>query len=251
MNNEKERLRYQGDILRDRVVDLENINQELKEELKMKARTASQQTLALERFESEMEGLRQLIAYRDEFIQSKNLVLPDPSAMGESDELGQVNGSGNEQTTPAYVRDLEDEVARMKDEQQSLQDQLKHLKGENASLREAVGDLPSTLEKLNGQDFKDQIREYVRKVQDYKSKWQVAEGEKSRLEAKVQRDELTVKRLRQQVEDMEKLEDELKTKNRKLNRQLRDAQNETSQLQEDKEHMQKRIDTLKRRKIET
>jgi hypothetical protein len=26
--------------------------------------------------------------------------------MGESDELGQVNGSGNEQTTPAYVRDL-------------------------------------------------------------------------------------------------------------------------------------------------
>jgi hypothetical protein len=46
------------------------------------------------------------------------------------------------------------------------------------------------------------LGEYVRKVQDYKSKWQVAEGEKSRLEAKVQRDELTVKRLRQQVEDM-------------------------------------------------
>jgi hypothetical protein len=29
------------------------------------------------------------------------------------------------------------------------------------------------------------LGEYVRKVQDYKSKWQVAEGEKSRLEAKV------------------------------------------------------------------
>ncbi|XP_065840325.1 leucine-rich repeat flightless-interacting protein 2-like [Oscarella lobularis] len=240
--NEKEKLKAQVDQLKDVVADLEESNQELTEEVREKAKIIGQRNLALERQIAELDEQRQQILFRDQFLESKHLVLPDPySDENENDgdfQLGETE----------KVKELEEQVRSTKDENQYLIKDRDRLKKELDSLREAMSAMEKNDSLFSGPNYRDQFRDAVKQVAEYKQKWQIVDGDKARLEAQVQRFELTTKRLRKQVEDLEQNEEDLKSKSRKSARELRQAQTEIVQLKEDNEHLLKRIENLRKPK---
>lgn len=223
--NEKNALYYTVDNLKDRIEDLHQTNQELRAEVQRELSHVHKQQQQLETAQEEMTSLKDMVKYRDEFIESCGLRLPIP---GEEEEEEQLKGR---RMDSAEREELLKEIEKLKAE-------LSQLKASNTT---------QTAEALAGRDQKDVVRESTRLVVEYKSKLQIAEAENQRLDGTVQRLEHQIKRLKGQIENLEKQEDELIEEKRKQNREIRRLQQEIDELKTDNELLQKRIDGLRRR----
>lgn len=145
---------------------------------------------------------------------------------------------------------LDVRLKRFAEEKQDLLDEIRRLKLDVEDERHRN----SKIEKLahqgpmvNGPDLKllEAHREATKQVSDYKFRLQKAEQEIATLQGSVARLDNQVSRYKSSADTSEKLEDELKSDKRKLQRELREAQSRVEELETANSHLQKRIDKLK------
>jgi chromosome segregation ATPase len=221
--NEKSLLNYTVDKLKDRIEELMEEQEEAKVESQKHLSRCHKLQHQVDTLQQETSSLKALVKQRDDFLESRGVHLPLP---GEEGEDGQEISLMN----PA--------------EREELLQQIKDLKNEVSSLKSNGG---QGSEALAGQDQKDIVRESTKLVMEYKSKLQIAEAERQRLEGTIQRLEHQTKRFKGQVENLEKREDELIEEKRKQNREIRKLQQEIDELKTDNELLQKRIEGLRKR----
>jgi len=251
LDNEKQTYRYQVDLLKDQMEEMEEQLVELGRLHKDTSRDLESHKRDLKDLQVECTILKEQLKQRDELIQEYGLVFI-PSEGGENgkkaalvtpqaaDILEKVDGSLDEKlkSFASEKKKMEDEIKRLK---QDLEDER-----ERSALAEKYSS-PKPATKVNGPDMQllEAQMEAQRLIQEYKFKLKKAEQDITNLEGNVIRLESQVKRYKQASENSEKLEEELKQEKRQLQRQLRESQQEIEDLQTQNHHLQKRLEKIK------
>ncbi|XP_055726960.1 leucine-rich repeat flightless-interacting protein 2-like isoform X7 [Salvelinus fontinalis] len=224
---------------------------------------------ALERQKEYSDAIRnERDELRDEVVQLKDILKkhgvvlrPDLTANGETLELGTEGSASGEpgsqlaldsQTSPMEGGNsmLEIRLRKLVDERENLIGQVKKLKAqvEQKKQRNEIEDSSPEGEVLeNGTDphIQDLQRDASRQLSDLKFKLVKSEQEVTALEQNVTRLEGQVTRYKGASENAEKVEDELKSEKRKLQRELRSALDKVDELESNNSHLSKRLDKMK------
>lgn len=252
LDNEKQTYRYQVDLLKDQMEDMEEQLVELGRLHKDTSRDLESHKRDLKDLQVECNILKEQLKQRDELIQEYGLVFI-PSEGGEE------NGKKAALVTPQAAEILEkvegsldEKLKSFASEKKKMEEEIKRLKQELEDERERSAlaekySSPKPAAKVNGPDMQllEAQMEAQRLIQEYKFKLKKAEQDITNLEGNVIRLESQVKRYKQASENSEKLEEELKLEKRQLQRQLRESQQEIEDLQTQNHHLQKRLEKIK------
>ncbi|XP_074658865.1 uncharacterized protein LOC141911738 isoform X2 [Tubulanus polymorphus] len=260
LDNEKQLLKYQVDLLRDQIDDFEETITELNRQYRDKSSELEFQKRSYRELERNNEFLKEHIRQRDALIEEHGLVLigtegdtpvNNGATLLSHDTLQLLDKYGDGEldgSRPPKLIGADDKLRKLVDEKQSLDQEIRDLRKEldGYKAKEIVDEKYGTSStKTNGPDIDVIQRETSRQISDYKFKLQKSEQEVSILEASVNRLESQVKRYKAAAEGAEKLEEELKTEKRRIARELREAQSTNEELQTQNSHLQKRLEKLK------
>ncbi|XP_064613793.1 leucine-rich repeat flightless-interacting protein 2-like isoform X2 [Liolophura sinensis] len=269
LDNEKQALLYQVDLLKDKLDDQEEQLMELQREHKDKCRQFEAHKRKFADLERDFNCVKELLAQRDKLIQDHGLVIvgsesgeltlaKNPDANGPVVQLGAalVSPEAAKILEEAGEGSLDDRLKKFAEEKLRLEDQVKKLKEEleeeraKSQLSEKFSHTPSVAQ-INGPEMQlyEVQREASKQIHEYKLKLQKAEQDIATLEGSVSRLDTQVKRYRQSAEASEKMEDEMKQEKRKMQREMREAQNQIEELQNRNLHLQKRMERLKQDRL--
>ncbi|XP_013388690.1 uncharacterized protein LOC106157556 isoform X2 [Lingula anatina] len=262
LDNEKQALVYEVDLLKDKVEELEETMSEAQRECKDRTRELDMQKRDFKEVQREFAVLKVQLEQRDKLIEEHGLVLVAPEA-GEPElsaaDLDSKKGFSALLVSPATAQILEklgegsidDKIRRLASEKEELLDQVKRLRQELEEERDRnslSAKYSPNKAQMNGpsdEHLEQYQREASKQVQEHKAKLQKAEADITALEGNVIRLESQVKRYKAAADNAEKAEEELKTEKRKLQRELRDAQSNMEHLQKHNQSLQRRLDKMR------
>ncbi|KAM9483940.1 leucine-rich repeat flightless-interacting protein 2-like isoform 31-T31 [Salvelinus alpinus] len=212
---------------------------------------------------NERDELRDEVVQLKDILKKHGIVLrPDLTTNGETLELGTEGSASGDpasqlapdsQTSPMEGGNsmLEIRLRKLVDERENLIGQVKKLKAqvEQKKQRNEIEEDSSPEGEVleNGTDphIQDLQRDASRQLSDLKFKLVKSEQEVTALEQNVTRLEGQVTRYKGASENAEKVEDELKSEKRKLQRELRSALDKVDELESNNSHLSKRLDKMK------
>ncbi|XP_006890663.1 PREDICTED: leucine-rich repeat flightless-interacting protein 2 isoform X3 [Elephantulus edwardii] len=258
LDNEKNKLIYQVDTLKDVLERLEEQLAEFYRENEEKSKELERQKHKCSVLQHKMDELKEGIRQRDELIEKHGLVIiPDGTPNGDvnheaaagaitvvSQEAAQVLESAGEGPLDVRLRKLAGEKEELLSQIRKLKLQLEEERQKSSRTDGSGGDLTGL---QNGSDlqFIEMQRDANRQISEYKFKLSKAEQDITTLEQSVSRLEGQVLRYRTAAENAEKVEDELKAEKRKLQRELRTALDKIEEMEMTNSHLAKRLEKMK------
>ncbi|KAK1797706.1 hypothetical protein P4O66_008072 [Electrophorus voltai] len=215
---------------------------------------------ALERQKEYSDAIRnERDVLRDEVVQLKDILKkhgivlgPDLSTTSErgadvADGSASVEVPQGSSVLEIRLRKLVDERENLLEQVKSLKEQIEQKKTGQDQYIQLDGSNPErgVIENGTDADIMDMQRDANRLIGDLKFKLVKSEQEATALEQNVIRLEGQVTRYKSASENAEKVEDELKTEKRKLQRELRSAMDKIEELEASNSHLTKRLEKMK------
>ncbi|XP_010222098.1 PREDICTED: leucine-rich repeat flightless-interacting protein 2 isoform X7 [Tinamus guttatus] len=258
LDNEKNNLVYQVDILKDVIEEKEEQIAEFYRENEEKSKELERQKHTCSVLQHKLDELKEGLRQRDELIEKHGLVIiPDGTPNGDvnhesvvgaitvvSQEAAQVLESAGEGPLDVRLRKLAGEKEELLSQVRKLKMQLEEERQKYS--RSDGTDLDATgLE--NGSDLQlfEMQRDANRQISEYKFKLSKAEQDITTMEQNIGRLEGQVARYKSAAENAEKVEDELKAEKRKLQRELRTALDKIEEMEMTNNHLMKRLEKMK------
>ncbi|KAM5314059.1 leucine-rich repeat flightless-interacting protein 2 isoform 17-T17 [Glossophaga mutica] len=259
LDNEKNKLIYQVDTLKDVIEEQEEQMAEFYRENEEKSKELERQKHMCSVLQHKMNELKEGLRQRDELIEKHGLVIiPDSTPNGDvnhepvvgaitvvSQEAAQVLESAGEGPLDVRLRKLAGEKEELLSQIRKLKLQLEE---ERQKCSRGDGSAGGDLAGLqNGSDlqFIEMQRDANRQISEYKFKLSKAEQDITTLEQSISRLEGQVLRYKTAAENAEKVEDELKAEKRKLQRELRTALDKIEEMEMTNSHLAKRLEKMK------
>ncbi|CAO2633386.1 Leucine-rich repeat flightless-interacting protein 2 [Lemmus lemmus] len=258
LDNEKNKLIYQVDTLKDVIEEQEEQMAEFYRENEEKSKELERQKHMCSVLQHKMDELKEGLRQRDELIEKHGLVIiPDSTPNGDvnhepvvgaitavSQEAAQVLESAGEGPLDVRLRKLAGEKEELLSQVRRLKLQIEEERQKSSRNDGTSGDLAGL---QNGSDlqFIEMQRDANRQISEYKFKLSKAEQDITTLEQSVSRLEGQVLRYRTAAENAEKIEDELKAEKRKLQRELRTALDKIEEMEMTNSHLAKRLEKMK------
>ncbi|XP_036011181.1 leucine-rich repeat flightless-interacting protein 2 isoform X35 [Mus musculus] len=206
----------------------------------------------------EVFDLQETLLWKDKALGKHGLVIiPDSTPNGDvhhepvvgaitavSQEAAQVLESAGEGPLDVRLRKLAGEKDELLSQIRKLKLQLEEERQKCSRNDGMSGDLAGL---QNGSDlqFIEMQRDANRQISEYKFKLSKAEQDIATLEQSISRLEGQVLRYKTAAENAEKIEDELKAERRKLQRELRTAQDKIEEMEMTNSHLAKRLEKMK------
>ncbi|XP_063121353.1 leucine-rich repeat flightless-interacting protein 2 isoform X27 [Rattus norvegicus] len=206
----------------------------------------------------EVFDLQETLLWKDKTIGKHGLVIiPESTPNGDvnhepvvgaitavSQEAAQVLESAGEGPLDVRLRKLAEEKDELLSQIRKLKLQLEEERQKCSRNDGMSGDLAGL---QNGSDlqFIEMQRDANRQISEYKFKLSKAEQDIATLEQSISRLEGQVLRYKTAAENAEKIEDELKAEKRKLQRELRTAQDKIEEMEMTNSHLAKRLEKMK------
>ncbi|XP_031200132.1 leucine-rich repeat flightless-interacting protein 2 isoform X10 [Mastomys coucha] len=258
LDNEKNNLIYQVDTLKDVIEEQEEQMAEFHRENEEKSKELERQKHMCSVLQHKMDELKEGLRQRDELLEKHGLVIiPDSTPNGDvnhepvvgaitavSQEAAQVLESAGEGPLDVRLRKLAGEKDDLLSQIRKLNLQLEEERQKCSRNDGMSGDLAGL---QNGSDlqFIEMQRDANRQISEYKFKLSKAEQDIATLEQSISRLEGQVLRYKTAAENAEKIEDELKAERRKLQRELRTAQDKIEEMEMTNSHLAKRLEKMK------
>lgn len=258
LDNEKNNLIYQVDTLKDVIEEQEEQMAEFYRENEEKSKELERQKHMCSVLQHKMDELKEGLRQRDELIEKHGLVIiPESTPNGDvnhepvvgaitavSQEAAQVLESAGEGPLDVRLRKLAGEKDELLSQIRKLKLQLEEERQKCSRNDGMSGDLAGL---QNGSDlqFIEMQRDANRQISEYKFKLSKAEQDIATLEQSISRLEGQVLRYKTAAENAEKIEDELKAEKRKLQRELRTAQDKIEEMEMTNSHLAKRLEKMK------
>lgn len=258
LDNEKNNLIYQVDTLKDVIEEQEEQMAEFYRENEEKSKELERQKHMCSVLQHKMDELKEGLRQRDELIEKHGLVIiPEGTPNGDvnhepvvgaitavSQEAAQVLESAGEGPLDVRLRKLAEEKDELLSQIRKLKLQLEEERQKCSRNDGMSGDLAGL---QNGSDlqFIEMQRDANRQISEYKFKLSKAEQDIATLEQSISRLEGQVLRYKTAAENAEKIEDELKAEKRKLQRELRTAQDKIEEMEMTNSHLAKRLEKMK------
>ncbi|XP_076773522.1 leucine-rich repeat flightless-interacting protein 2 isoform X9 [Arvicanthis niloticus] len=258
LDNEKNNLIYQVDTLKDVIEEQEEQMAEFYRENEEKSKELERQKHMCSVLQHKMDELKEGLRQRDELIEKHGLVIiPDSTPNGDvnhepvvgaitavSQEAAQVLESAGEGPLDVRLRKLAEEKDELLSQIRKLKLQLEEERQKCSRSDGMSGDLEGL---QNGSDLQliEMQRDANRQISEYKFKLSKAEQDIATLEQSISRLEGQVLRYKTAAENAEKIEDELKAERRKLQRELRTAQDKIEEMEMTNSHLAKRLEKMK------
>lgn len=258
LDNEKNNLIYQVDTLKDVIEEQEEQMAEFYRENEEKSKELERQKHMCSVLQHKMDELKEGLRQRDELIEKHGLVIiPESTPNGDvnhepvvgaitavSQEAAQVLESAGEGPLDVRLRKLAGEKDELLSQIRKLKLQLEEERQKCSRNDGMSGDLAGL---QNGSDlqFIEMQRDANRQISEYKFKLSKAEQDIATLEQSISRLEGQVLRYKTAAENAEKIEDELKAEKRKLQRELRTAQDKIEEMEMTNSHLVKRLEKMK------
>ncbi|XP_077861649.1 leucine-rich repeat flightless-interacting protein 2-like isoform X2 [Saccoglossus kowalevskii] len=262
LDNQKAALIYQVDTLKDVLEEQEECMQELQREAREKHRDLELCKREKMKLTYDVSVCKEMLKQRDDLIEEYGLVLVGGETTEEDVDV--LDGEDPVLSPAALVTpdgaqlleklgdgSIDFKLKKLVEEKEEILEQIKKLKAEleEEKSKNNQGDrLRNTpLSPMNGPDLEllELQRETGKQVNEYKMRLQKTEQDKSTLEGNIIRLESQVKRYKIAAENAEKTEDELKAEKRKLQRELRAANDQVEALETANAHLTKRIEKKK------
>uniref|UniRef100_A0A3Q2CE64 Leucine-rich repeat flightless-interacting protein 2 n=1 Tax=Cyprinodon variegatus TaxID=28743 RepID=A0A3Q2CE64_CYPVA len=257
LDNDKGNLIYQVDTLKDVIEEMEEQMAEMRRELDEKSKDLERQKHTCSVLQHKQEELKEGIRQRDELIEKHGLVIiPEGTPNGDvnheppssgitlvTQEAAQVLESAGEGPLDVRLRKLAEEKDELLAQIRKLKIQLEEEKQKHSK----VGDAGDGESLENGTDlhFIEMQRDANRQISEYKFKLSKAEQEMGTMEQNISRLEGQVARYKAASDNAEKVEDELKAEKRRLQRELRTAQDKIEEMEMTNSHLVKRLEKMK------
>ncbi|XP_068092669.1 leucine-rich repeat flightless-interacting protein 2 isoform X26 [Hyperolius riggenbachi] len=258
LDNEKSKLVYHVDTLKDVIEEMEEQMAEYHRENEDKSKELERQKHACSIQQHKLDELKEGIRQRDELIEKYGLVIiPDGTPNGDinhepvvgaitvvSQEAAQVLESAGEGPLDVRLRKLAEEkdelVSQIRKLKLQLDEERQKYSRNDATVTDSGG-----LE--NGSDLQliEMQRDANRQISEYKFKLSKAEQDITTLEQNVLRLEGQAARYKSAAENAEKVEDELKAEKRRLQRELRTALDKMEEMEMTNSHLVKRLEKMK------
>lgn len=258
LDNEKNNLIYQVDTLKDVIEEQEEQMAEFYRENEEKSKELERQKHMCSVLQHKMDELKEGLRQRDELIEKHGLVIiPESTPNGDvnhepvvgaitavSQEAALVLESAGEGPLDVRLRKLAGEKDELLSQIRKLKLQLEEERQKCSRNDGMSGDLAGL---QNGSDlqFIEMQRDANRQISEYKFKLSKAEQDIATLEQSISRLEGQVLRYKTAAENAEKIEDELKAEKRKLQRELRTAQDKIEEMEMTNSHLVKRLEKMK------
>nr|XP_009678025.1 PREDICTED: leucine-rich repeat flightless-interacting protein 2 isoform X6 [Struthio camelus australis] len=258
LDNEKNNLVYQVDILKDVIEEKEEQIAEFYRENEEKSKELERQKHTCSVLQHKLDELKEGLRQRDELIEKHGLVIiPDGTPNGDvnhesvvgaitvvSQEAAQVLESAGEGPLDVRLRKLAGEKEDLLSQVRKLKLQLEE---ERQKYSKSDGTNPDITGLENGSDLQlfEMQRDANRQISEYKFKLSKAEQDITTLEQNIGRLEGQVARYKNAAENAEKVEDELKAEKRKLQRELRTALDKIEEMEMTNSHLMKRLEKMK------
>ncbi|BFZ02398.1 hypothetical protein BsWGS_05436 [Bradybaena similaris] len=265
LDNEKQSLTYQVELLKDQLEEQDEGYTELQREYKDKCREYDFQKRDLKSMEHELSIVKQQLEIKDRLIEDSGFVIVANNS-GEpvlekstrhSSSNGPLPSSGavlvstetHNFLEKATGDNLDDKIKNFALERENLRKEIKALKNEleDHKFNAKKGDHSSNVNQMNGPEMQlyEIQREASKQIHDYKFKLQKAEQDIATLEGMVTRLDTQVKRYKTDAERAEGMEDELKQEKRKLQKELREALTQIEELQNQNKNLTARLERIK------
>ncbi|XP_050418729.2 leucine-rich repeat flightless-interacting protein 2 isoform X2 [Patella vulgata] len=266
LDNEKQSLVYQVELLKDQFEEHEEGYIELQREYKNKCSEFEMQKRSLKELTAEHSLMKSQVEYLDKLLKENGLVIITAESGEMSLQKDQSSIPAGPISTGAALLSAEtieilkkagegslddcsiDEKLRtLAAEKKQLSSEIQKLKNEVEESKSKKTEKSSDVPLANGpeQQLYEVQREASKQIHDYKCKLQKADQDLATLEGTVNRLETQIKRYKTDSESSEKLEDELKTEKRRLQRELREAQTQVEELTNQNKHLVKRLEKIK------
>ncbi|XP_038137337.1 leucine-rich repeat flightless-interacting protein 2 isoform X6 [Cyprinodon tularosa] len=257
LDNDKGNLIYQVDTLKDVIEEMEEQMAEMRRELDEKSKDLERQKHTCSVLQHKQEELKEGIRQRDELIEKHGLVIisegtpngdvnHEPPSSGitlVTQEAAQVLESAGEGPLDVRLRKLAEEKDELLAQIRKLKIQLEEEKQKHSKVGDAgVGE---SLENGTDLHFIEMQRDANRQISEYKFKLSKAEQEMGTMEQNISRLEGQVARYKAASDNAEKVEDELKAEKRRLQRELRTAQDKIEEMEMTNSHLVKRLEKMK------
>ncbi|KAM8811531.1 leucine-rich repeat flightless-interacting protein 2 isoform 4-T4 [Eudromia elegans] len=258
LDNEKNNLVYQVDILKDVIEEKEEQIAEFYRENEEKSKELERQKHTCSVLQHKLDELKEGLRQRDELIEKHGLVIiPDGTPNGDvnhesvvgaitvvSQEAAQVLESAGEGPLDVRLRKLAGEKEELLSQVRKLKMQLEE---ERQKYSRSDGTDPDVTGLENGSDLQlfEMQRDANRQISEYKFKLSKAEQDITTMEQNIGRLEGQVARYKSAAENAEKVEDELKAEKRKLQRELRTALDKIEEMEMTNNHLMKRLEKMK------
>lgn len=258
LDNEKNNLIYQVDTLKDVIEEQEEQMAEFYRDNEEKSKELERQKHMCSVLQHKMDELKEGLRQRDELIEKHGLVIiPEGTPNGDvnhepvvgaitavSQEAAQVLESAGEGPLDVRLRKLAGEKDELLSQIRKLKLQLEEERQKYSRDDGVSGDLAGL---QNGSDLQliEMQRDANRQISEYKFKLSKAEQDIATLEQSISRLEGQVLRYKTAAENAEKIEDELKAEKRKLQRELRTAQDKIEEMEMTNSHLVKRLEKMK------
>ncbi|UJR24881.1 hypothetical protein I4U23_006249 [Adineta vaga] len=237
MYNEKQALRYQVDTFKD-ILDehYETLNQ-AKRQLKEKSKDFELQKRTLSDLQQENNQLKEILASREKLIQESGMQLltvdePNgkhsgevkissvlPTGLVSQETLTLLNSLGKGSIDEKLKRILYekreqfDQIVKLKSELEDEKDRLHTLERQLPKLHDSQHNANSTLDS-------EQQKQLLKEITDLKNRLQRVEAENGSLQQENKRYDAQLKRHKQQTDDAERIEEDLKQERRRLQREV-------------------------------
>ncbi|CAM9552663.1 unnamed protein product [Lampetra fluviatilis] len=204
---------------------------------------------------NERDELRQQVTQLKEELKKHGLVMvPEGEVNGEVGPDGEPLAGGGAVTLVSRQAaqllegagdgPLDIRLKRLVEDKESLVEQVKSLKIQLEETKQKSGKSDSDPTE-NGMDGIETQRDVTRQLSEHKFKLSKAEQDITALEQSIARLEGQVARYKTASENAEKVEDELKAEKRKLQRELRSAQDRVEELEITNSQLTKRLEKIK------
>ncbi|XP_078727335.1 leucine-rich repeat flightless-interacting protein 2 isoform X10 [Lampetra fluviatilis] len=255
LDNEKFNLIYQVDTLRDSMEEMEEQMAELRRQHEDKCKDLERQKHAQSVLQYKYDELQEGLKQRDALIEKHGLVMvPEGEVNGEVGPDGEPLAGGGAVTLVSRQAaqllegagdgPLDIRLKRLVEDKESLVEQVKSLKIQLEETKQKSGKSDSDPTE-NGMDGIETQRDVTRQLSEHKFKLSKAEQDITALEQSIARLEGQVARYKTASENAEKVEDELKAEKRKLQRELRSAQDRVEELEITNSQLTKRLEKIK------
>ncbi|CAM9636464.1 unnamed protein product [Lampetra planeri] len=205
---------------------------------------------------NERDELRQQVTQLKEELKKKHglVMVPEGEVNGEVGPDGEPLAGGGAVTLVSRQAaqllegagdgPLDIRLKRLVEDKESLVEQVKSLKIQLEETKQKSGKSDSDPTE-NGMDGIETQRDVTRQLSEHKFKLSKAEQDITALEQSIARLEGQVARYKTASENAEKVEDELKAEKRKLQRELRSAQDRVEELEITNSQLTKRLEKIK------
>ncbi|CAF3823618.1 unnamed protein product [Adineta steineri] len=261
MYNEKQALRYQVDTFKDILDDhYETLNQ-AKRQLKEKSKDFELQKRTLTDLQQEHNQLKEILISREKLIQESGMqLLTGDEVNGKTnseEKLSSVLPTGLvSQETLNLLNSLgkgsiDEKLKRILNEKREQFEHIVKLKSELDEEKTRLRTLERQLPKLsdsqhnqNGALDSEHQKQLTKEVTDLKNRLQRLEAENVSVHQENKRYDAQLKRHKQQTDDAERIEEDLKQERRRLQREYREMKSRYDDALLDNQRLQDRIDSM-------